>query len=155
MRIATSVSPGTDRPGDRDLQVVDLGPQALVPRQLVGGVQARGPRGARSRRTNGRGGPAPPRLRRFDEAFLRVLADGLQHLVAALGVRAVGEHERLVDETRDHVDDQVGRHVVVGDDRFQRFERPAAREHRHAQRRPDARLGSRRSYDQSIAARSV
>ena len=76
----------------------------------------------------------PHRLRfpGFHEPFLRVLSDGLLHLVAALGARAVNEDQRLVDEARDHVEHHVGRHVVVSDSRFYGVQRRATREDRHA-----------------------
>src|SRR5580704_3353797 len=68
-------------------------------------------------------------LARLVEALARVQTNGLQQAVAALARGSlVGDHEGLLDQTREHVGDARGVEVAAGAHAFDGFEPEAAGE---------------------------
>src|SRR5262249_20912684 len=64
------------------------------------------------------------------EAALRVLAHRLEEAIARLALSQREEHERLLHERGEEVDDAVGRHAVSSADERSRLRGPASGERR-------------------------
>ena len=132
IRIASSVSSAATAHATASCRLSIFAPDAFQPFELVRRVEP----------TPGLAGEVrvPARVTTadgigvvgIDEAFLGVLADRLQHVVAGLGTGAVDDDERLVDQARQHVEHIVRGSVLARDDELRGFEGAAAGEDREA-----------------------